>query len=278
LQDATWWLVVLGLVIAQTPRVSQAGSTMGASPVPLPLGPVYALQLAVSYINLAVPSTAGRMAINIRFFQRHGVPAAAAVATGAIDGFAGFIVQASLLLGILIFTPVSVDLDVGSAVDSASSLLIVVLVIIAVPVLTVLAVGRWRRWVFGWAHRLGVEAWSAVRGLRSPRRILLLVGGNLVTEVLFACALATFATALGYPIGIGEALLINISVALLSGLMPIPGGIGVAEGGLTFGLVQVGVPEEVALVIALVYRAASFYLPPVWGFFAFRWLERNDHI
>jgi uncharacterized protein (TIRG00374 family) len=61
-------------------------------------------------------------------------------------------------------------------------------------------------------------------------------------------------------------------------LLPIPGGIGVAEGGLTFGLVQVGVPEEVALVIALLYRAASFYLPPVWGFFAFRWLERNDHI
>jgi uncharacterized membrane protein YbhN (UPF0104 family) len=278
LQDATWWLVALGLVIAQTPRVSQAASTMGASPVPLPLGPVYALQLAISYINLAVPSTAGRMAINIRFFQRHGVPPAAAVATGAIDGFAGFIVQASLLLGILLFTPVSLDIDVGSAVDDASSLLILVLVIIAVPVLTVLAVGRWRRWVFGWARRLGVEAWGAVRGLRSPRRILLLIGGNLVTEVLFACALAAFATALGFPISIGEALLINISVALLSGLMPIPGGIGVAEGGLTFGLVQVGVPEEVALVIALVYRAASFYLPPTWGFFAFRWLERNEHI
>ena len=278
LRDATWWLVVIGLFVAQTPRVSQAASTMGASPVTLPLGPAYALQLAVSYINLAVPSTAGRMAINIRFFQRHGVPPAAAVATGAIDGFAGFVVQGSLLLAILLFTPVSLDVDVGSAVDNASGLLALVVVIVVVSVLAVVAVGPWRRWVLGWARRLGVEAWGAIRGLRSPRRLLLLVGGNLVTEVLFACALATFAHALGYPIGFGEALLINISVALLSGLMPVPGGIGVAEGGLTFGLVQVGVPEEVALVIALAYRAASFYLPPVWGFFAFRWLERNEHI
>ena len=60
--------------------------------------------------------------------------------------------------------------------------------------------------------------------------------------------------------------------------MPIPGGIGVAEGGLTFGLVQAGVPEEVAFAIALVYRMASFYLPPIWGFFALRWLERNEHL
>jgi uncharacterized membrane protein YbhN (UPF0104 family) len=239
---------------------------------------VYALQLAVSYINLAVPSTAARMAINIRFFQRHGVPAATAVATGAIDGFSGFIVQASLLVSILLFTPASLDLDLGSAIDNASELLILVVVIAVVSVLVVAAVARWRRWVLGWAKRLGIEAWGAVRGLRSPRRLALLFGGNLVTELLFAAALATFAHALGYPIGFGEALVINIGVALLAGLLPIPGGIGVAEGGLTFGLVQVGVPEEVALVIALVYRVASFYLPPVWGFFAFRWLERNDHI
>ena len=60
--------------------------------------------------------------------------------------------------------------------------------------------------------------------------------------------------------------------------MPVPGGIGVAEGGLTFGLVQAGVPEEVALAIAVMYRMASFYLPPIWGFFALRWLERNEHL
>ena len=78
--------------------------------------------------------------------------------------------------------------------------------------------------------------------------------------------------------GLGELLLINISVGLLSGLIPVPGGIGVAEGGLTYGLVLAGVPEEKALAAVLLYRLASFYLPPVWGYFAMRWLERRGHL
>ena len=78
--------------------------------------------------------------------------------------------------------------------------------------------------------------------------------------------------------GLDELLLINISVGLLAGLMPVPGGVGVAEGGLTFGLVQAGVPESVAFAAVLMYRLATFYLPPIWGYVALRWLERNEHL
>ena len=78
--------------------------------------------------------------------------------------------------------------------------------------------------------------------------------------------------------GLGEALLINIGVALLAGLLPIPGGIGVSEAGLTFGLVSAGMPEEAAFGAVILYRLATFYLPPIWGFFAMRWLQRNEHL
>jgi uncharacterized protein (TIRG00374 family) len=122
------------------------------------------------------------------------------------------------------------------------------------------------------------EAVRAVNGLDSPRRLLLLLGGNLATELLFAFALQTFARALGYQVGMAELLLINISVSLLSGVLPVPGGIGVVEGGLTFGLVRAGIPEETAFAIVLLYRLATFYLPPIWGFFALRWLERTNQL
>src|SRR5262249_3883346 len=58
LKDATYWLVAVGFLIAQLPRVTSALSVMGASPMPLALRPVYALQLAASYLALAIPSSA----------------------------------------------------------------------------------------------------------------------------------------------------------------------------------------------------------------------------
>jgi uncharacterized protein (TIRG00374 family) len=279
LRNASWALVALAFVLGQTPRLTQACSTLGASPVPLALGPVYALQLAVSYVNLAIPSSAARIAVNIRFFQRHGVPPGSAVAVGALDGFSGFIVQALLLITILLLSPVSLDLDLDSTDPSAAlRLLGLVVAGVALAVVVVLVIPKLRRAVFGWLGKMLHEARGALKGLRSPRRIGLLLGGNLATELLFALTLATFVQALGYSVGFGEVLLVNIGVALLAGVLPIPGGIGVAEGGLTWGLMQLGVPQEPAFAAVILYRLATFYLPPVWGFFAMRWLERNKHL
>ncbi|TVR25778.1 MAG: UPF0104 family protein, partial [Ilumatobacter sp.] len=278
---AAWWIVVLGFVIAQLPRLSQSVSTLGASPVPLPLGPVYALQLAVSYVNLAIPTSAARMAINIRFFQRHGVPPGGALTAGALDGFSGFVMQMLLLAGFLLLTPLSLDLDLDlslAASGSSGTLLLIVLVIGAIALSAVAAVRSLRELVVGWARRLTSEGIATLRGLRSPRRLLLLFGGNIATEVLFALSLVVFLRAFDVSIGLGEVLFVTIAVSLLAGVLPVPGGIGVSEGGLIYGLIAAGVPDEIAFAAVIGYRLATFYLPPIWGFVALRWLERNQHL
>jgi uncharacterized membrane protein YbhN (UPF0104 family) len=58
---------------------------------------------------------------------------------------------------------------------------------------------------------------------------------------------------------------INMSVSLLGSLVPVPGNIGVAEFGLTIGLVSAGMTDEAAFAAVLLYRIATFYLPPLWG-------------
>ncbi len=68
-------------------------------PAPLPFGPVYTMQLAMGYMNVALPSNLARMAVNIRFFQRQGLSAPVAVASGAIDSFVGTVVQAGAARG-----------------------------------------------------------------------------------------------------------------------------------------------------------------------------------
>lgn len=279
LKEATWWLVVVGLLIAQAPRFTNALSVLGASPIPLPLGPVYALQLATSYIALAVPAAAARIAVTVRFFQRHGLAVGTALAVGALDGLAQFIVQMLTLIGLLLLTPVTLHLSLdGSTPSDLNRLLIIILVAAGLALITLAVVGRWRRAIIGWVTNLVRGALMAARGLRSPRRLTLLFVGNLLTELLFAITLQTFVRAIGYQVGLAEILLMNICVSLLSGLLPIPGGIGVVEGGLTYGLVLAGVPEEAAFAAVLLYRLATFYLPPIWGFFALRWLKRNEHL
>ena len=278
LQDAAWWLVVIGFVIAQLPRVAQAVSTLGAAPVPLPLGPVYALQLAISYVNLAIPTAAARIAVNVRFFQRQGLPATTAVATGALDGVSGFIVQALLLGSLLLFSGLSLDVDVAGPTSAAVRIAWTLAVVLGIAVLVILVIPRLRRYVLGGVRRTVHEALAVLRGLRSPRRLAMLFGGNLVAELLFALALGVFVQAFGYSLALHELLLINMAVSLLAGLLPVPGGVGVTEGGLIFGLTSFGVPQEAAFAAVILYRFSTFYTPPIWGFFSLRWLERNRYL
>jgi uncharacterized protein (TIRG00374 family) len=234
------------------------------------------MQLATGYMNVALPSNFARMAINIRFFQRHGVPPAAAVTSGAIDSFASTIVQGVLLGVLILFSESTLDLDLDLPSGPSVTALAVVVGLVLLAVVALALVRRIRRAISDRVRAWWPEVREAVRGLRASNKLGLLIGGSIATEILFAVALGVFANALGYDIGLADLLLINISVSLLASFVPVPGGIGVAEFGLTVGLVAAGMPDEVALATAVLYRVATFYLPPLWGFFAMRWLQRNS--
>ncbi len=279
LSEASWWFVVVGLILAQVPRLFQALSALGASPMPVPLSRLYVLQLAQSYVALTIPGAAARIAMNVRFFQRHGLGPGSALTIGALDSFAGFLSQLVLVGLVLIFSAASLDVEFDTATSSGLVRLLVIVVAAAlVAIGVVLVVPRFRRPLLERVGQLWDDARSALEGLGSPRRLGLLFGGNMANEVLLAVSLGAFAIAMDAPIGLPELLLINITVSLFAGIVPIPGGVGVVEGALIFGLARAGVPEEAAFAVAIMYRAATYYLPPIWGWFAFRWLERNRHL
>jgi uncharacterized membrane protein YbhN (UPF0104 family) len=278
LDDALWGWVVLGFLVAQLPRFAQAVSTLGSVPTRLPFLPVYAMQLATGYMNLALPSTFARMAINIRFFQRQGVPPATAVTSGAIDSLVSTVAQAMLLVLLLLFSSATLDFDLGSPSGPPTRALVAVVVLAALLLGVALAVRRVRAGIRERIGRWWPEVKATLANLRAGNKLGLLVGGSVAAEVLFAIALGTFAYAMGSEIALAQLLLINISVSLLASFVPVPGGIGVQEFGLTLGLTAAGMSEEAALAAVLLYRAATFYLPPLWGFVAMRWLQRNGSL
>ena len=277
-ENASWAWIGLALVLAQLPRLTQALATLGSVPAPLPLGPVYALQLATGYMNVALPSNLARMAVNIRFFQRQGLSGPTAVASGAIDSFASTIAQAVLLALLLLFSEATLALDLPLPAGAARNLLWILLGAVAAMALVLVLLRRLRRALVELARRWWPDVRRALAALRASHKLALLLLGSVATEVLFAIALGVCARAFGYDLPLAELLVINISVSLLASFIPVPGGIGVAEFGLVVGLTSAGMTSEAALAAVLLYRLATFYLPPVWGFIAMRWLQRNRYL
>jgi uncharacterized protein (TIRG00374 family) len=216
--------------------------------------------------------------VDIRFFQCQGLPGATAVTAGVIDSVVSSLVQATLLVLLLIFSEASLSLDLNTPSGDPLRLLWILVGLVVVVAGVVVLVKRIRRTIVERVRTWLPQMRSGLNALRSPRKLAMLFGGNIATEVLFATALGLFCRSLGYPISLPDLLVINMSVSLLASFVPVPGGVGVTEFGLTVGLTSAGMPEEAALAAVLLYRVASFYLPPVWGFFALRWLQRNRYL
>jgi uncharacterized membrane protein YbhN (UPF0104 family) len=273
-QASSGWIVV-GLALGPLVQVAQALSTLAASPKPLRFGPVVLLQFAVQFLALAVPSSASRIALNVRFFRGVGLTATEAVAVGAVDSFAGFVVEALIVVVVLASGAASLELDLDlPAIDVSPRTAALIVLVLVLLVIVAIAVPKIRSLV---RARVS-EATSVLRGLRSPTKVAMLIGGNLAARLLLAVILSVSLLAFGVRLPLAELLLVNTLVSLFAGIMPIPGGIGVAEAATTAGLVAFGVPDATAVAAAIVFRLVTFYLPPIWGVAATRNLRKQGFI
>jgi uncharacterized membrane protein YbhN (UPF0104 family) len=275
LADADWWWLLAALVIGQLPRLANAFSTMGSTPEPLPFGPTAALQFATCYVNLAVPSSAGRVAITTRFFQRFGIPPASALSSSVIDSLSELVIQ--VVLFVLVFFTSDINLGLSLNTDQLNGVATTALIVIAAVVVAgviAFAVPSLRQRALTWLH----QARDALQVLGTPRKILELYGGNLLAQLLFAMTLGACVRGFGHELPLSTLILINTVVTLFAGLLPVPGGVGVSEAGLSLGLTRAGIPSETAFAIALTYRFATFYLPPIWGLLSYRWMTSRRYL
>ncbi len=273
MQTATWTWVVVAFAIGHFVFPFEAGSMLFATGYALPLKPLTILQVSVKWIGLAVPSAAGRVVMNTLFLRKFGVSPTVAVTQGALDGLAGFTVEALILSVAFIVADLSLDID-AAGVDWGLILLIVAVLIIG----TVVAVTRIEKLRDSVIPVLR-DAWDLLMGiLKDPLRTLGLVGSNVAARMVLAITLWFILQAIGAPLSLAVTLVATVATNLLAGLVPIPGGIGVAEAVLTSLLVFAGLDPEEAFAAAIVFRVATFYIPAAEGFFAMRWLEKADYL
>ncbi|HUE25747.1 MAG TPA: lysylphosphatidylglycerol synthase transmembrane domain-containing protein [Solirubrobacteraceae bacterium] len=122
----------------------------------------------------------------------------------------------------------------------------------------------------GWQKALGEGVEEAARSALHPSWRLLGAIGYLGFDI--AVLWCTF-RALGASPSVG-ALILGYLVGYLGTLIPIPGGIGVLEGGLAGALVLYGTPATTTIAAVLVYHAIAFWVPSLGGLFAYFQLRR----
>jgi uncharacterized membrane protein YbhN (UPF0104 family)/tRNA A-37 threonylcarbamoyl transferase component Bud32 len=271
--DLAW--VIVALIVAQSSLVGSGISVRGAVATPLALLPCVVLQSAIKFINLTVPSSAGRIGMNLRFMQRMGVPTPEAVAAGAVDDVSETMVQLALFLLTLPFVSVAVDTSQFHNAGPDRRLLLAIAIALVVSVVVVLAVPKLHARVVPGVKSALSGLWSVAR---DRHKRMELFGGNVASELLYALALGATCLAYGVHLNLAELVFVNTAASVLSSLIPVPGGIGAAEASLSAGLIAVGVDKPTAFAIALTQRLCTFYLPPIWGFVSLRWLSRKGYL
>jgi len=271
--DPAW--VVVGLILAQTTFVASGVSVRGAVLTPLPLLPCVVLQSAIKFINLTVPSSAGRIGMNIRFLQRMGAPLPEAVAAGAVDDASETIVQVALFLLVLPFVHADLDTSEFHGVGPNSRLVGALVAALVIGVAVVLGVPKLRAKVVPPLREALTGLWKVAK---DRHKRLELFGGNLASETLYAVSLGATCLAYGVHLNLAELVFVNTAASVLSSLIPVPGGIGAAEASLSAGLIAMGVDQPTAFAIAITQRLCTFYLPPIWGFLSLRWLTHRGYV
>ena len=267
--------VVVALVLAQMTFIASGVSIRGAVQTPLALLPCVVLQSAIKFINLTVPSSAGRLGMNVRFLQRMGAPLPEAVAAGAVDHASERIVQAALFLLVLPFVHGNLDTSQFHSAGPNRRLVAALGLAVLGSIAVVLIVPKFRARVVPPAR----EALSGLSSVaRNREKRMELFGGNLGSELLYAIALGATCLAYGVHLNLAELIFVNTAASVLSSLVPVPGGIGAAEASLSAGLIAVGVDQSTAFAIAITQRLCTFYLPPIWGYLSLRWLTHKGYV
>ena len=276
LRSADWvWLPVI-IAFSAVTYLASAAALIGAVPGPVPFWPTTLTQAASSFVNRVSPANVGGMALNARFLQKSGVSPGAGVAAVGVNALMGAV--AHLILLVIFFTLAGHQLAHAFKLPPASKLLLILAVVAALAGI-VLATRRGRRFA---QTRLLPGLRSAVVSLRtvaaSPVKLTLLAGGSAVITLAYIGGLAASVQAFGGHAGITEIGAVYLGAAVIAAASPTPGGLGAIEAALVAGLTGIGVPPGPAVSAVLTYRLATYWLPVIPGWAAWRLLQRRDYV
>jgi uncharacterized protein (TIRG00374 family) len=259
--------------------VAEGWALTGAAVGPLPFGRCVALETSNTFTAL-VAGDVGVFALRVRFFQRQGYDAPAAVSAGVIATTASWTVKTLLFLIAIPFAAGTFHAPSSSGADQTAVWIILAVVLAAGLVAALITlVPRLRRLASGKVRPHLANIWANVKTIAAePRKIVYVLAGSTLAQLLVILALGASLHAVGQHASIATLIAVNTLAALIGGIVPVPGGLGVVEAGLIAGLAAAGIPQDQAVAAVLIQRFFAAYLPPVWGWFTLAWMRRREYV
>ena len=278
---ADWLWVIMAFVLAQLAYVASAVEGIGSVPGPLPFGRAVAVEIAKAFSALA-GGTPAVFATRVRFYQQQGYDATVALSSGAIMTASSWIAMTILFLVSLPFAWGSIHLEATPESGGDSKLvwiILAVVVLVAIVAGVALAVPRLRRLAAEKMRPKVRDIWGNLKQVASsPRKLVLLVGGSVGSELLVAMALSVSLRAFDDHLRLPVLIVVITLAGIIGGISPSPGGMGVVEAGMILGLTAAGVSEADATAAVFIQRLFTSYLPPIWGWATLVWMRKREYL
>jgi len=279
IKGASWGWVALTFVFAQLPIAAEALALNSAVPGQLPYGRCLALETSNTFTALVGGDTAV-FAVRVRFFQRQGYDATAAVSSGAIATTASWTAKSLLFLIALPFAAGTFQAPSSSG-DRQTAIWIVLAVVLAagIAIALVTLVPRLRRLASSKVRPHLVNIWANVKRIAAePRKLAYIATGSVLAQLLVAAALGAALHAVDEHASLATILVVMTMASIIGGAVPVPGGLGVVEAGLIAGLTAAGIPQDQAVAAVFIQRLFTAYLPPIWGWATLAWMRRREYV
>jgi len=278
---ADWLWVIMAFVLAQLAYVASAVESLGSVAGPLPLGRTVAVEVAKAFSGLAGGAPA-IFATRVRYYQKQGYDTSVALSSGAIMTTASWISTAVLFVVSLPFAWGSIHLEATPQIGGDSKLVWIILALVVLVGLVIglaLAVPRLRRLAAEKMRPKLRDIWGNLKTVASsPGKLAQLLGGAFGRDLLVAMALSVSLRAFGDHLRLPILIVVITLAAIIGGIAPSPGGLGVVEAGMILGLTAAGVAEADATAAVFIQRLFSSYLPPIWGWGTLVWLRRREYL
>jgi uncharacterized membrane protein YbhN (UPF0104 family) len=271
--DWRWLLAAIAVSVIRFPTA--ALSIDGFIAERLSLWRTILVQVAASFVSIVAPAGLGGAALNVRYLQRSGVPAAAALASVALWQLGTFVTTVGLLVLLQVVTGSSrtnllhVPPEAPLALAAAGAIAGLVL-----------AIPAGRRWVF---TRLRPYAEQVRPRLSSvftrPGRLATGIAGTVLQTVATVMVMSLSIDAFGGSVPWALVAVLVLAGTAIGSAAPTPGGIGAVEAVLVAGLTAAaGLNGATALSAVLLFRLLTFWLPVLPGWLAFAMLQRKHLI